>query len=226
MRAIVGGTLIAALMTTSVAAQPRLTCAEIAERPRQFITPEALAYCHMQPGPPTQIALPAPKYSTATVINKSCRTIKRLSIDGVEFNKQIDPGSSEKFTTSMACQHVLSAYFDESVWNSTVVCHGEPYQTYSWGISRLVINKGTLPDESLITEKYNMGIYSSISITSNIDCISIDKIIVNRGNCASPDQDVFGLKFGQTLKFISPCEKLLELEISTDQGIGVFKFLP
>jgi len=71
-----------------------------------------------------------------------------------------------------------------------------------------------------------MGTYRDISITSKLDCIAIDKIIANRGNCRSPEQDVFILKFGQTVKFLALCEKLLELEISTDQGTGIFKFYP
>ena len=54
MRAIMGVALIAvsSLMSSTSIAQPTLTCAQIAERPRQFITPEALAYCHLQLAPP------------------------------------------------------------------------------------------------------------------------------------------------------------------------------
>jgi hypothetical protein len=206
--------LLVALPSVS-SAQPTLNCQQIAERPRQFITPEALAYCHLQNPPPTPLAPPPPKYGTAKITNKSCRTIKHISIDGVDFNKQIDPGGSDEFKTSM-----------ESVWNSTIICHGEPYPSYSWIVSKLVSNNAALPDESLVTENTHMGIYSDISITSKLDCIAIDKIVANRGNCRSPEQDVFILKFGQTVKFLALCEKLLELEISTDQGIGIFKFYP
>src|SRR5271154_898621 len=43
-----GGVLIAVTLLTSVSnAQPTLDCQQIAERPRQLITPEALAYCHL-----------------------------------------------------------------------------------------------------------------------------------------------------------------------------------
>ena len=43
-----GGVLIAVTLLTSVSnAQPTLDCRQIAERPRQLITPEALAYCHL-----------------------------------------------------------------------------------------------------------------------------------------------------------------------------------
>jgi len=142
--------LLVALPSAS-SAQQTLNCQQIAERPRQFITPEALAYCHLQNPPPTPLAPPPPKYGTARVTNKSCRTIKHISIDGVDFNKQIDPGGSDEFKTSMACQHVLNAYFDESVWNSTIICHGDPYQSYSWIVSKLVSNNAALPDESLVT---------------------------------------------------------------------------
>ena len=48
MRATMGGVLIAVTLLTSVSnAQPTLDCQQIAERPRQLITPEALAYCHL-----------------------------------------------------------------------------------------------------------------------------------------------------------------------------------
>jgi hypothetical protein len=58
MRAIIGGVFIAVTSLASASnAQPTLTCAQIAERPRQFITPEALAYCHLQPAPAPQPAV-------------------------------------------------------------------------------------------------------------------------------------------------------------------------
>jgi hypothetical protein len=48
VRATMGGVLIAVTLLTSVSnAQPTLDCRQIAERPRQLITPEALAYCHL-----------------------------------------------------------------------------------------------------------------------------------------------------------------------------------
>jgi hypothetical protein len=53
MRAAIGGVVVAviSLLPSGADAQRRATCAEIAERPRQFITPEALAYCHLESAP-------------------------------------------------------------------------------------------------------------------------------------------------------------------------------
>jgi hypothetical protein len=64
-----------------------------------------------------------------------------------------------------------------------------------------------------------------MEITSKSDCIDIQKIVANRGNCrvANPEPSK-ALKFGETLTVPYFCGKLLELNISTDQGSAVFTF--
>jgi hypothetical protein len=64
-----------------------------------------------------------------------------------------------------------------------------------------------------------------MEITSKADCIAITKIIANRENCrvANPEPNKV-LKFGETLTVPYFCSKLLELNLSTDQGSSVFTF--
>ena len=63
-----------------------------------------------------------------------------------------------------------------------------------------------------------------VEITSRRDCIVIENLTLNRGNCAKPTQLPKVLKFGQSIKYyyFNPCNKLLELEITTDQGSDTF----
>ena len=71
-------------------------------------------------------------------------------------------------------------------------------------------------------EANSLNGFGEAHITSKLDCVAIEKLSANRGNCTANAELPRVLKFGQTFTFNYFCDKLLELNVSTDQGSAVF----
>lgn len=96
-----------------------------------------------------------------------------------------------------------------------------------------------IDDETLklsINQRYNQFLNSNaqyLAISSRVDDLEIQEIIGNRGNCkinkititenlavkALPMQ----IKFGDVVEFMINCRNLLEIEIKTNLGNGIWK---
>jgi hypothetical protein len=177
--------------------------------------------------PPLKSPILSEYAPTLVINNKSCRDIDTVSIDGATQLHGIGPGDVGTFHMDGRCNHVVNGASGNVTWNDTVRCQGIPYNNYSinW-----IDNSGppvdsTLPEDSLIVETRSNDMYGQIEITSKLDCVTIQKLMANRGNCKTGGNEPQGvLKFGQTVTIPYFCSKLLELNISTDQGSSVFTF--
>jgi len=168
------------------------------------------------------------------VVNRSCHTITEFRLNGVRatgIGGAIGPGETVTYQDANQCLHILQATSDGKTWATHFrQCHDEPYTNFTWTLTELNHPPvtATLPEDSLIVENRsridNSG--GEVTITSKLDCVVIENLVGNRGNCANRTQFPKVLKFGQTLKYyyFDPCGKLLELEIATDQGNATFSW--
>ena len=160
-------------------------------------------------------------FGTAVVKNNSCSTVDSVSIDGKTVDANIGPGKSAEYPINSNCNHLMRASSVEIKWNNAITCDGSPYVNYQWNLVTQNNSSDELPVDSIIAETYPANGYVNLSITSKMDCISIDRLVANRGNCSNALGNTSAiLKFGQTIKIPMFCDRLLELKISTDHGVG------
>jgi len=177
------------------------------------------------PAPP-----PPPRALTArlTINNHSCRNITEVKIDDVPQNNGIGPGDSGRFLMDDRCTHTVHGTSGIDTWNSAIQCKNDsPYEnfTITWVATNHPPVENSLGNESLIVERISNNDLGQVQITSKTDCLAIERIDANRGNCKTNEPELPQvLKFGQTLTISYFCEKLLEFKITTDQGVGVFTF--
>jgi hypothetical protein len=167
------------------------------------------------------------------VVNNSCSPINEFRLNGVRQSRTIGPGETVNYQEANQCLHSLyAASNDGKMWTRNFrQCHvNGPYINYTWAL--MATNHppvtATLAEDSLIVENRsrldNSG--GQVTITSKLDCVVIENLVGNRGNCANQTRFPKVLKFGQTLNYyyFDPCSKLLELEITTDQGNTTFSW--
>ena len=167
------------------------------------------------------------------VVNNSCSPINEFRLNGVRTTGAIGPGETVNYQDVNQClQTLYAASNDDKTWTRNFSqCHvNGPYINYTWTL--MATNHppvtATLPEDSLIVENRsrldNSG--GQVTITSKLDCVVIENLVGNRGNCANQTRFPKVLKFGQTLNYyyFDPCSKLLELEITTDQGNTTFSW--
>jgi hypothetical protein len=174
---------------------------------------------------------PAPPKGVLVINNHTCFRISGIKIDDVARPTDLGPGDSLNFDIdNRHCSHTASgAAKDNLNWNTTFECKdGGPIinHTITWIESDQSLPNDVLPSDSVIVESGRNGYLGKVEITSKIDCLSVQKITANRGNCKINDPGLPEiLKFGQTISAFYFCEKLLELDISTDKGDGIFTFV-
>ncbi len=174
----------------------------------------------IRPRPP----IVSPYAPSLQINNNSCRNITTVLIDGATQLTGIGPGEVGNFHMDNRCNHNVEGISGEVTWTSNIRCQGVPYDNYT-----LIFNSSSittsLPEDLLIVGTRSNSYNGDVEITNKSDCITIEKVVANRGNCnvASPEARKT-LKFGQTLTIPYFCEKLLELNVDTDQGTGVFTF--
>ena len=104
-------------------------------------------------------------------------------------------------------------------------CQGVPYGTFTltWSARNKPPAAIALANDSLIVETSSRDNFGEVKITSKLDCVTIEKLVANRGNCNTNEAALPAtLKFGQTLTSNYFCSKLLELNVTTDQGNALF----
>jgi hypothetical protein len=59
-----------------------------------------------------------------------------------------------------------------------------------------------------------------VKVTSVVDEVTIDKVIVNRGNCKATTKMSETLKFGQSFSvaFSPSCKEVIQIDVVTNQG--------
>jgi hypothetical protein len=148
-------------------------------------------------------------------------------IDGATQLNGIAPGGIGNFHMDGRCSHFVEGISGEVTWSSNITCQGVPYDNYSinWIYSTQSSMATPLPENYLIVETHSNGNYGEVEITSKSDCITIEKLVANRDNCTVANSEPSRvLKFGETITIPYFCNKLLELNVSTDQGSDVFTF--
>jgi hypothetical protein len=170
----------------------------------------------------------SPNSPTLTINNDTCRDITEVVIDGARQFNGIGPGRTANFHMSFSCFHAVEGNALGVNWKSNISCQGVPYENYTvnWTPGNPQQNSQEMAEEDLIVDSkfnsyYNYGI---VDITSKADCIEIDSVDVNRGNCKGSSNTPKALRFGDTLQVTYFCEKLLEIKVHTDQGVGTFSF--
>ena len=169
----------------------------------------------------------SPYAPSLSINNNSCRNIDTVLIDGATQLSGIGPGGVGNFHMDNRCSHLVEGISEEVTWNSDIHCQGIPYNNYtlSWIYTNGPPVTSDMPEDSLIVETRSNDNYGQIQITSKLDCVTVQKIVANRGNCnigeAEPQRV---LKFGQTITITYFCSKLIELNISTDHGISTFNW--
>lgn len=182
---------------------------------------------------PVAIAPPpeeAPPKGVLTINNHTCVRISGIKIDDVAQPGDLGPGESLKFDIdNRHCSHTTSGTGEKNLsWNTGFECkNGNPItnHTINWIYSDRSLTNDVLPSDDVIVESGFDGYLSKVEITSKTDCLVVQKITANRGNCKTSYPDLPALlKFGETISPVFYCEKLLELDVSTDKGDGVFTF--
>ena len=166
----------------------------------------------------------SPYAPSLSISNNSCRNIDTVLIDGATQLSGIEPGGIGSFHMDNACSHLVEGRSGDVAWSSNIKCQGIPYNnfTINWNPSPAATS---LPENTLIIETRTNSYYGEVEITSKSDCITIEKLTANRDNCRLANQEPNKtLKFGETLTTAYFCSKLLELNVSTDQGSDVFTF--
>ena len=165
-------------------------------------------------------------YAPAIMINNnSCINITDVIVDGAKQPHGIGPGNNGSFHMSSTCNHTVEGVDEGANWNSTIQCRGVPYENYTlnWIYNSHPTMTEPVAEDSLIVETRYNDSYGELKITSKINCIAIEKIVVNRGNCNASTPDLpIAVKLGQTVSVPYFCSKLLEVSIATDQGTSVF----
>jgi hypothetical protein len=175
-----------------------------------------------RPKPP----IVSPYAPSLTINNNSCRSIATVLIDGATQLHGIGPGDAGQFHMDKRCSHTVQGVSEEIKWNADIRCEGLPYDNYTlnWMYTGPPVTSA-VPEESLIVETRSNDNYGQIQITSKLDCVTVQKLVANRGNCkvgeAEPDRV---LKFGETVSIPYFCSTLIELNISTDQGDSTFNW--
>jgi hypothetical protein len=169
----------------------------------------------------------SPNAPILSINNSSCRNIDTVLIDGATQLTGVGAGAVGSFHMDDRCRHRVEGMSGQVSWSSDIQCQGFPYESYTlnWTFSPQSDVDSSLPDGTMIAETHSNGNYGQVEITSKSDCITITKVIANRDNCrvGNPEPNKV-LKFGDTLTTPFFCNKLLELNVSTDQGSAVFTF--
>jgi hypothetical protein len=86
-------------------------------------------------------------------------------------------------------------------------------QTFRWGDLTRVLRVETIARGSWM-----------LLITGQSESITFSNIVVNRGNCGvyGPSNVTKTLKFGDIYLFYNNCNKILEVQLTTDQGLQIF----
>lgn len=184
------------------------------------------------PAPEGFRAPPAPHVSSSfTINNRTCLKISEIKIDDAPQDGDIAPGNTATFKiTNDHCSHLVQGKSPTGlVWKSNFECKNQFNQDYTanWTGTNQNLPIGTLETGSLIVEGAHNEYIGRIQITSKLDCVSVNQITANRGNCKVTETETSLpaiLKFGQTISFYYQCRKLLELNVATDQGEGVYSF--
>lgn len=170
----------------------------------------------------------SPNSPTLTINNNTCKYITEVTIDGTRQVNGIGPGKTANFHMNYSCFHAVEGNSLGANWKSNISCQGVPYDNYTvnWVPGNQQQNPEELTGENLIVDsKFNAYYsYGTLYITSKADCIEIDSVDVNRGNCRGSSNLPKALRFGDTLQVTYFCEKLLEINVHTDQGVGTFSF--
>jgi hypothetical protein len=159
--------------------------------------------------------------------NKSCREIETVLIDGATQLHGIAPGDVGVFHMATECSHNVEGMSGDLRWNSDIKCQGMPYQDYTlnWTYTNGPSSDSSISEDDVLVETRSTYSYGGeLEITSKLDCIEIQKISVNRGNCNVGNSESESLKFGQTITIPYFCDRVLEINLSTDHGDGVFTF--
>jgi hypothetical protein len=168
----------------------------------------------------------SPYAPSLTINNNSCRNITTVVIDGATQLHGVGPGDTGNFHMDGRCIHAVEGISEEVTWNEAIRCQGVPYNNYT--LSWIYTNGPPvtdLPEDSLIVETRSNDNYGQIQITSKLDCVTVRKLVANRGNCNVGEMEPQRvLKFGQTLSIPYFCSKLIELNISTDEGNSTFNW--
>jgi hypothetical protein len=190
-------------------------------------SPQAATNAPIAPVSKLRPPILSPNAPSLAITNNSCRNIDTVLIDGAKQLEGIAAGSTGNFHMDGRCRHSVTGMSGVVTWSNDVKCEGIPYDNYSinWIYHNPESAATTIPDNSVIVETHSNNYYGQMEITSKADCIAITKIIANRENCrvANPEPNKV-LKFGETLTVPYFCSKLLELNLSTDQGSSVFTF--
>lgn len=182
-----------------------------------------------QPASTPPMPQPPVETSEFTVNNRTCLRISGIKIDDTSQDGDIGPGNTASFhVTNNRCSHTVHGASDSGLeWNSHFECKDRPNQNFSvnWTSTNQPSATATIGTDSLIVESGSNSYTGEIRITGKLDCVTINQVSVNRGNCkiANPNVPTI-LKFGQTLSFYYFCPKLLEVHVGTDQGEGTFSF--
>jgi hypothetical protein len=144
-----------------------------------------------------------------------------VTIDGKKYDG-LKPGGTRRFEMDWRCSHSVTGISedDKAKWSSNIQCQGRPYANYTlnWTGNNRPPVENELEESSFITSKREGDYSGQLSITSKMDCVAIEKLSANRGNCQLNASIPAILKFGQTLTLYYACGRLLELNIGTDQG--------
>jgi hypothetical protein len=162
---------------------------------------------------------------TLIINNRSCLTVTDVTMDGVHQAEPIAAGTTGNFHMDNRCAHVVHGQSNVNFeWNERFACQGVPYGmfTLTWSAGNRPHLVDQLPDESLIVTANSFNGLGEAKMTSKLDCVTIEQLSANRGNCTANADLPRVLKFGQTLTVNYSCDKLLELNVSTDQGSALF----
>ncbi len=164
--------------------------------------------------------IPPQETTTFTLTNKTCLGIDHVVIDGASHDANVGPAESASFLVPFQCSHTFQALSGAMHWDGASQCNGPPFRTFSWGLTNTSgASSEELPEGSLLAEtRYNGG-GGELIITSKMDCIEIDAVEGNRGNCnISPANNPVVLKFGQSFTYYYTCDRLLEARVTTGSG--------
>jgi hypothetical protein len=167
--------------------------------------------------------------STFTINNRTCLKISGIKIDDSPRAGGIGPGDSGDFKIENdRCSHSAHGTSDNGLeWNSHFECKDMTNQHYAinWTSDNSPSGTDMLESEALIVESRSNGSVSMVQLTRKRDCLAINRVDLNRGNCKSGGLTLPAtLKFGQTVPVYYFCEKLLELNVATDRGDLVYTF--
>jgi hypothetical protein len=135
----------------------------------------------------------------------------------------IPPGQTSLYTMKETCSHVVEGKTHSDVkWTNTILCpNNVPLDKYT-------LNWIDSPNETALEGdilKVTANKFErQINVTSKSDCLAIERVIVNRGNCEVSGNIPKVLKFGETIEMNYTCQEVLEVKINTDQGVGVYTF--